>query len=248
MIDFHCHLDLYPDPDAIVSACRERGDYVLSVTTTPRAWRGTLRLAKDAPRIRTALGLHPELAHLRHGELPLFEGLLPETRYVGEVGLDGSPELRPHQEVQRRCFERILRACTAVGGRVLSVHSRRAADAVLDAYGRERGAGTVILHWFTGSHGELKRAVALGCWFSVGPAMARTRRGMDLLRAMPQDKVVTETDGPFAAGRGRPLQPGEVADAASACGEAWGMTAEDASDRIAENLRILGRQAIGGES
>lgn len=113
MIDFHCHLDLYPDPTAVVAACRERGDHVLSVTTPPRVWRGTLGLARGAPRIRTALGLHPELAHLRHGELPLFEGLLSEARYVGEVGLDGSPELRPHQEVQRRCFGRILRACAA---------------------------------------------------------------------------------------------------------------------------------------
>ena len=78
------------------------------MTTTPKAWRGTSALAKGCGRIRTALGLHPQIAHERHGELALFEGLLPETRYVGEVGLDGTPEFRTHAAVQKRVFETVL--------------------------------------------------------------------------------------------------------------------------------------------
>lgn len=62
--------------------------YVLSVTTTPKAWYGTSLLAKDCPRIRTAaLGLHPQLAHERWQELELFDALLSQTRYVSEVAL-----------------------------------------------------------------------------------------------------------------------------------------------------------------
>jgi TatD DNase family protein len=96
MIDFHCHLDLYPDPHRLVRDSRLRDLYVLSVTTTPSAWTGTNALAAGAPRIRTGLGLHPQLAHQRKGELPLFDELLPSTRYVGEVGLDGGSEFRQH--------------------------------------------------------------------------------------------------------------------------------------------------------
>src|ERR1700741_2594809 len=88
VIDFHCHLDLYPDPHAVRDECARRGLYVLSVTTTPSAWNGTFALSRDAPRIRTALGLHPQLAYERHSELDLFESLIAETRYVGEIGLD----------------------------------------------------------------------------------------------------------------------------------------------------------------
>src|SRR5437868_5038347 len=51
---------------------------------------------RDSQRIRTALGLHPQLAHERKSELALFDALLPKTDYVGEIGLDGSPEYRPH--------------------------------------------------------------------------------------------------------------------------------------------------------
>ncbi|MBY0432060.1 MAG: TatD family hydrolase, partial [Rhodospirillales bacterium] len=71
-VDFHCHLDLYPDPAAAVRACQESGAYVLSVTTTPKAWRGTVALAKECSRIRTSLGLHPQIAHERIRELALF--------------------------------------------------------------------------------------------------------------------------------------------------------------------------------
>jgi TatD DNase family protein len=102
VIDFHAHLDLYPDPLATTRECIERDLFVLSVTTTPSAWSGTAALAKDAPRIRTAIGLHPQIAQERQHELPLFEELLPRTRYVGEVGLDGAPELKSSWGTQQR--------------------------------------------------------------------------------------------------------------------------------------------------
>lgn len=108
MIDLHCHLDLYPDPRQLVEACKARGLFVLSVTTTPRAWDGTTSLAAGAPRIKTALGLHPQVAHERIAELLLFDKLLPQTRYVGEIGLDGAPEFRAHAQAQRTVFDHVL--------------------------------------------------------------------------------------------------------------------------------------------
>ena len=65
MIDFHCHLDLFPDPQRVAAEAEAAGIYVLSVTTTPKAFRQTAALAKGKRHIRTALGLHPQLAHER---------------------------------------------------------------------------------------------------------------------------------------------------------------------------------------
>ncbi len=56
----------------------------LAVTTTPKAFRQNMNLAKGAEFVRIGLGMHPHLAGQRWSELPLFETLLPETRYVGE--------------------------------------------------------------------------------------------------------------------------------------------------------------------
>jgi TatD DNase family protein len=105
MIDFHCHLDLYPDPQEVVSGCVRRNLYVLSVTTTPSAWRGTSRLVAGAGNIRVALGLHPELAAERKHELDLFDALVRETRYIGEIGLDGTPAFQKFWADQVYVFE-----------------------------------------------------------------------------------------------------------------------------------------------
>lgn len=198
MIDFHCHLDLYPDPRRLAEQCASRGLYVLSVTTTPSAWYGTSAVAAGLSRVRTALGLHPQIAHECKHELGLFEQILPETHYVGEVGLDGGPDFERYWPDQVLVFDRILQACTVAGGRILSIHSRRAASAVLDHLDKNRHAGAFVLHWFSGNQRELARAIELGCWFSVGPAMLVGERGRSLISRMPRDRILTETDGPFA--------------------------------------------------
>jgi TatD DNase family protein len=239
VIDFHCHLDLHPNPTAVVAECRRRGLYVLSVTTTPSAWKGTKSLAGDAPRIRTALGLHPQLAHERHSELPLFDALLPHVRYVGEVGLDGAPEFRSHWGIQIGVFEHILAKCADAGGRIMTVHSRRASSAVLDRVDVFSGAGTFVLHWFSGSVRDLDRAINLGCWFSVGPAMLRGNRGRALAARMPRDRVLTESDGPFAEVEGSPVMPWQVEIATHALGAIWSLSSEKTDELLRDNLRKL---------
>lgn len=246
MIDFHCHLDLYPDPNAVARACAERGLYVLSVTTTPSAWAGTEALAGEAGRIRTALGLHPQLAHQRKGELALFERLISKTRYVGEIGLDGAPEFKRHWEDQTKVFTRALDICRDAGGRVLSLHSRRAATAVLDALEACPGAGTPILHWFSGTRHELARAIDLGCWFSVGPGMLRGEKGRVLVSRMPRDRLLTESDGPFGTIEGRSLWPWEVSVAVEGLAQIWQQAPGDVEKQLASNLVLLGARAAGG--
>lgn len=241
MIDFHCHLDLYPDPHAVAKECMERGLYVLSVTTTPSAWSGTARLAKNASRIRTALGLHPQLAHERKQELPIFEQLIEQTRYVGEIGLDGAPEFKNHWEAQMLVFTRALDICRCAGGRVLSLHSRRAATAVLDEIEKRPTVGTPILHWFSGTLTELDRANALGCWFSVGPAMLRGQKGRKLVSRMPRERVLIESDGPFVQVEGRSVWPWESANVIPELGNIWNLPLIEIENQLSRNLAALGR-------
>ena len=244
MIDFHCHLDLYPDPVSTLKQVSASKAYILSVTTTPSAWKGTSRLAEGNPRIRTALGLHPAIAHERHGELELFDDLLRHTAYVGEIGLDGSPELKHNHQIQTRVFDHVLASCARAGGRVTTIHSRRAADQVLDSLEAAPGSGLHILHWFSGTQMQLRRAVDLGCWFSVGPAMLRGARGLALASKMPCDRLLTETDGPFAMAGKRPLEPAEIDLALEKLSGLWGCSTLQADEQIRANLEIVGRAAM----
>ena len=243
MIDFHCHLDLYPEPQAVVKECALRGVYALAVTTTPSAWQGTSELISGTDRIRVALGLHPELARERRSELPLFDQLLPRTRYVGEIGLDGSPEMRSFWTDQNYVFDHILAACRAAGGKIMTIHSRRAITEVLNSLEAHPGAGTPILHWYSGGSRELTRAVDLGCWFSVGPAMLSGEKGRKLAARMPRDRVLTETDGPFAMVDGRTAFPWDVDFALETLGELWGVEKGTAQTTIDDNLKHLIRRS-----
>lgn len=238
-VDMHCHLDLYPDPRAQVALISQKKAYVLSVTTTPKAWRGTCELAAGHSRIKTALGLHPQLAKERKSELPLFDRLLPEARYVGEVGLDGGPDCRAFWRDQVEVFDHILASCVEAGGRILTIHSRGAATAVLDALERHPGYGAAILHWFSGTTRELSRAVDMGCWFSVGGAMLRSQKGQMLTSRMPKGRILTETDGPFGVVSRRPLQPAECSGAIKVLSELWDTEEAATQAEVVNSFREL---------
>lgn len=244
MIDFHCHIDLYPQPKIVIDRVIREGIYVLAVTTTPLAWRGTNELVMGVPRVRVAAGLHPELVAERQSEVEALCHLMDETQYVGEVGLDGSPKCRGSFAKQQQVFRRVLAVCAEKGGRILSIHSRGAASAVLDALEACPEAGTPVLHWFSGTKRELSRAIALGCWFSVGPTMLASAKGCALARAMPPDRVLTETDGPFANRQGNPLMPWDVLDSIAQLAPVWAISPADAAVQVTTNFRrLLGVQS-----
>ncbi|UMY17111.1 TatD family hydrolase [Methylobacterium organophilum] len=239
MIDFHCHLDLYAKPAGVIAEAAKRGIYVLAVTTTPQAFQGNLRFVGNNPRIRVAVGLHPELVKDRHHEVDLVCTTLRETRYVGEVGLDGSPEHRPSLDLQREVLRKILVACASQGGRIISLHSRMAARQVLDEIEMVGAVGTPVLHWYSGAPDELARAVGLGCWFSVGPAMLASRNGRRLASLMPRDRVLPETDGPFGQADGKPLNPWDSERVVPVLAELWDEPEQSVARTLRSNLRRL---------
>lgn len=238
-IDFHCHLDLYPDPRAVAEEANARKAAVLSVTTTPSAFRGTSALADELPFIRTALGLHPELAAEREHELPLFDELLGVTHFVGEVGLDGHSRFASSRAAQERVFDHVLKKCAHAGGRVISIHSRQAVARVIQSIARAGPIGAPVLHWFTGSLRHADAALEAGCWFSVGAAMLRSERGRLLVAHLPVDRVVTETDGPFTRIGDEVAHPWHAQEAALELGRLWQQSPDDATAQLRANLSAL---------
>ncbi len=239
MIDFHCHLDLYPEPHDIVAQCVQRRIYVLSVTTVPSAFEGTAALVPDGGRIRTALGLHPEIAVAREHELPLFKKLLPRTPYVGEVGLDASSDHRATIDRQAAILSDILKLCAQTGGKIITLHSRGATGRILDRLSDEPGAGAFILHWYLGSARQIARAAEMKCWFSVGPAMLTSKRGVSAVEAMPREYILPESDGPFGRVAGRPALPWEAWTIAPMLAEIWRDSQAEVEAQLLDNLRRL---------
>jgi len=236
--DTHCHLDLYPDPHAIVREAERTQTYVVAVTNTPSVFQATQQLIGNSRFVRPALGLHPELAVERKGELPLFQQLLPQTRYVGEVGLDFVSSDKQVRLTQQRVFSQILEWSHLAGDKILTIHSRRAEKEVVEAIGTNfRGAA--ILHWYSGSLAVVEQALTNGLYFSINSAMTRSKRFPDLLRLIPIDRLLTETDGPFVQIGQRAALPADVAQVASTLAAMRQSTPEEVSKLLFANLRKL---------
>jgi TatD DNase family protein len=241
LVDFHCHLDLYPDHEAAVRDAESSGIFTLAVTTTPRAWSRNHELAQSTRYVRAALGLHPQLVSDHASELGLWESHLAETRYVGEVGIDAGPRFFKSLDLQKQVFERVLRSCARAGNKIITVHSIRAAKIVLDHIETHLPAsqGKVVLHWFTGTKSEAKRAIDMGCYFSINAAMLENERHIAMASTIPLNRVLTETDGPFTKTAGRHSKPSDVVLVVEALGRLHGIPATAVGEAIRANLRHL---------
>lgn len=239
MMDLHCHLDLYKEPEKIISRAKDKGLYVLSITTTPSAWKGTCALTRNIPRFKTALGLHPQLAHKRKHELPLFDEYFDEAKYIGEIGLDGSKEYKAYMPEQLEVFKHILKKCASKPTKILSVHSRSAEKLVLDQIEDAGNIGKIILHWYTGSKSQLERAKNLGLWFSIGPAMTLSKNGQKIISYLPKDKILLETDGPFAKVNNKQLEPVDVDIVVTYLASEWQTSSEKVLNILSQNLKNL---------
>jgi TatD DNase family protein len=240
-VDFHTHLDLYPDLALAIAACDRSRVATLAVTTTPKAFERNVELAASSGFVRVALGLHPQLVANRHTEIDLFEKLLPRTRYVGEIGLDRGPAHYRSFELQQSIFGRILRACAQQGDKILSLHSVRAAQPLLDMLDEylSPDQARVVLHWFNGSNSAVRRAIDRGCYFSINEAMLETTIGKRLLCDIPKERILTETDGPFIRRGEEPISPGEVHKTVDMMATILEIPAEDIRRQILSNLRSL---------
>lgn len=193
LYDTHYHLDLQKDRSAAIREIEEKQMYTISVTNLPDLYRKE-SVEVASKYIRFALGFHPELIHQYKSQISLMWDLLPEVRYIGEVGLDYVDITFKKEQVE--FFTELIERCRNDEKKILTIHSRKAVKDVLTIVGKNFKFKP-ILHWFTGGLSELKAAVENGYYFSVNGSMLKSRRFLDMLPMMPSNRILLETDSPF---------------------------------------------------
>lgn len=193
LYDTHFHLDLQKDRAAAICEIEENRIYTIAVTNLPDLYRKEFTEIKSK-YVRIALGFHPELIHQYRKQIPLMWELLPEARYVGEVGLDFVDNT--YQQEQVTFFSELIERCRYDQNKIITIHSRQATGKVLELLG-EDFRFKAILHWFSGSSGELVEAINKGCYISVNNAMLRSKRFIEHLSLIPSNRILLETDSPF---------------------------------------------------
>ena len=89
-MDAHMHFDLYRNKSQVLRYIEDAKSYTIAVTNLPDIYRHYVDLDQDYQFTKIAIGYHPELVKDFPDQIELFKSLLVHTRYVGEIGLDGS--------------------------------------------------------------------------------------------------------------------------------------------------------------
>ena len=180
------------------------------------------------------VGCHPGVALAQQDfDDERFGLLLTSTAFVSEIGLERRSKV-PVDE-QERVFESILGHLQSAP-RIASIHSSGAPGRVLDVLERRpiRGA---VLHWWRGDEAQTRRAVELGCRFSINAAGIKFPNDVALI---PVERILTETDHPSGdRASSEPRQPGAVADVEEALGRIYGITAGFIRQQVWANFAQL---------
>ncbi|MAR93079.1 MAG: TatD family hydrolase [Pseudomonadota bacterium] len=206
LIDSHCHLD-FPALDAereeILQRCSEGGMAAIVIPGVSRSqWPRLHQLvashAQYQPRLFAAYGLHPYFtAEHQPGHVEeLDQWLDNDAIAVGEIGLDAQEDDSDLPQ-QIELFRQQLSVARNHRLPVI-VHARKTQDLVLK-YVRESHLETGgILHAFSGSLQQAERAVDMGFKIGFGGAASyeRAHKLHRILRALPKEAIVFETDAP----------------------------------------------------
>ncbi|MCK5018367.1 MAG: TatD family hydrolase [Candidatus Peribacteraceae bacterium] len=204
LYDTHFHLDLFQSPEDIIREIEQHKIYTIAVTNLPVLF-SKLKNSISSKYIRPALGFHPELLFQYKHHIQQMWPLLKETKYIGEVGLDFKTGIE-FKELQISFFEELIERCNFLGDKIFTVHSRMSASEIVSIIGTGFN-GKVIMHWYSGNKATLKRAIDNGYYFSINYSMVRSNSGKELIKMIPLDRLLLESDAPFVKFNNKPFSP-----------------------------------------
>ena len=237
IIDTHCHLDLYKNPLEVAKRNEHEGIITIGMTNLPSHFEMGHPHLLGYRKIRLALGMHPLFAEFHEKEFPLFIKNLHKTSYIGEVGLDFSREGVPTKDIQLRTFSKILNEIKGKK-KVLSIHSRKAEKEILNLL-ITNDITLAIFHWYSGSGSLIGSMINTGYYFSVNPAMIMSKSGQEIIRKIPFDKILTESDGPFIKVDNRTVTSLDIPLVIQYLSKLWGYSYERAEEQIRINFNFL---------
>lgn len=194
------------------------------------------------PRVWYTAGLHPHDASRwsREVETAIRDHLVHGAVALGETGLDYHYENSPRPE-QREAFSAQLTVAGELDLPVV-VHSRDSEEdtlAILDRSGI--ASERVVLHCFSSSAGMLAEGVERGYYVSFsGMVTFRRYPAEELVRLVPSDRLLAETDAPYLApvpNRGKRNEPAFVVETVARLAELRGEPVEETAARTRANAR-----------
>lgn len=197
--DFHIHIDYYKNYREMFNYFELNKMYALFVTNLPEIFQKCRDEFPKSDYVKLGLGYNPQLSSQYKFNPVLFDKMLPFTKYIGEVGLDYSKNFVSSKLEQQNAFDYIC-AQSSKANKILSIHSRMAEIDTLSIL-LSNNVKFAVFHWFSGRKDMLNKIVEHGYYFSVNYSMLSSQKGLDIIKSIPLDRILIETDAPFGKTR-----------------------------------------------
>ncbi len=239
LIDTHAHLDsgrFSQDLDKVLARAREYGlSHIVTVGCDLNSSQASIDLANTHPQIYATVGIHPHDAGQADtaGLDRLRDLACSEAKVVaiGEIGLDFYRDRSP-RDVQRAAFRAQLGLARDVGKPII-VHDRDAHEEIVEILQEEnaREIGGVI-HCFSGDLAMARACLDMGFYISFPGTITYppNEELRNVVRSLPVDRMLVETDCPYLAPqkkRGTRNEPAFVRHTAEKIAEIKGLTLDD---------------------
>ena len=250
-IDTHVHLDMIDHgrhTREVLDRASSRGvNAVISVGIDLKSSGKAAEYARRYPQVYAAVGMHPNDAlGFDQASLKMLSQLAGEQNTVGwgEIGLDYYREHTPVR-LQQEAFEVQLEAAAALGLPVI-IHDRDAHEdciSILKSACRSADLAGVF-HCFSGSRAVAEQVLDLGFHISFTGVITfpRTEDLSDVVRFVPLDRLLVETDSPFLSPvpfRGKPNEPARVRIVAEKIARIKDISLEEVAQWTTRNAEAL---------
>jgi TatD DNase family protein len=254
-IDIHCHLD-FPDYGeeiaGVLVRMKENGVGAITIGTDIESSKRAVKIAEDNENIWACIGVHPHEAskEIGVGSIGEWEKLVISTKVVaiGECGLDYFKlDDESKKGKQKDTFIQQI-AFALEHDKPLMLHCRDSYDDVLDileSYKKVEGdklRGNS--HFFAGSLEQAKRFLNIGFTMSFTGVITFTHDYDEVIKYLPQDMIMSETDAPFVAPvpyRGKRNEPTYVIEVVKKLAEIRGEKTEELNQSIIQNAKRVFR-------
>jgi len=255
MIDSHCHLAdeaFAGDLDAVVARARDSGLSsalcVLSAGDVSES-AAAARVREAWPHVVFSTGVHPHnagqfAADRGHAVETVRQALQAERGIaIGEIGLDYHYDFSP-RDVQQAVFATQLELARELALPII-IHTREASADTLGIL-RDQGPGDVrgVFHCFTGDAELARAALDLGFFISFSGIVTfpRATELREIVRSVPADRLLAETDSPYLAPtphRGKRNEPAFVMRVIAEMASLRGVEAASLGAQMARNFAAL---------
>ncbi|HQS83439.1 MAG: LuxR family transcriptional regulator [Alphaproteobacteria bacterium 16-39-46] len=252
-VDSHCHLypDLQEEVDQVIKNAHAANIQVmLSICTDLKEFPGILSLAEKEPSVFCTIGAHPhETSH--HTSLAIADFLEatvhPKVVGIGETGLDFYYTHSP-EEIQKESF-RVHVAVHKATGLPLVIHSRDGEADLLkilrdENVGPINGKAPGVIHCFSGTEEFAFECLDLGFYISISGIVTFKKADFlrDIVKKIPLERILVETDAPFLAPvpyRGQRNEPAFMIETAKCVADLKGISFEELQTVTTENFHSL---------